>query len=131
MRVPLRPLRRIFCTTSLCAWGQYQLERSAHPSTTSPTKYRVSASWWRRKSSSRSAWEPRGPRCTSEMNNARYRRTVSVTARNSPNMRLRVERLGLSCCLVCPAKTDKGVNAKGLDFAALDQLRLAMLLGPG
>ncbi len=33
----------------------------------------VSASWWRRKSSSLSAWQPRVPRCTSEMKSARYR----------------------------------------------------------
>src|SRR5262245_4604380 len=31
MRTPLRAWRKSFCTTSLWACGQYQLERSCHP----------------------------------------------------------------------------------------------------
>jgi hypothetical protein len=51
-RVPLRALRSSFCTTSLCACGQYQLRRSCQPSMMSPTRYSVSQSTVRRKSSS-------------------------------------------------------------------------------
>ena len=51
--VPLRALRSIFCTTSLCAWCQYQRRLSCQPSMMSPTRYRWSDSVRRRKSSNR------------------------------------------------------------------------------
>ena len=50
--VPLRAVRKSFCTTSLCACGQYHCRRSCHPSMMSPTRNNVSHSMWRKKSSS-------------------------------------------------------------------------------
>src|SRR3979411_1005185 len=72
---PLRALRSIFCTKSLCDCGQYQLERSAQPSTMSPTREMGAACGLLKKSSNCSACEPRAPRWTSEINKVRKRRS--------------------------------------------------------
>src|SRR5512139_1501274 len=55
----------------------------------------MSASCWRRKSSSRSAWQPRVPRWTSEINSARNRRAASVTMSSAPRDQLRATDIAL------------------------------------
>src|SRR5665647_1417036 len=109
----------------------------------------VSASWWRRKSSSRSDLQPRVPRCTSEMNSARNRRVaVSVTAQRSSMVSSCANAIaGLrfsfmtatftfsgSCGRALPlaaAEAHQRVEAERLDLAPLDQFGAAMVLGPG
>src|SRR5262249_24914788 len=73
---PWRASRNSFCTTVLCASGQYTARLSAQKSTMSPSRNIVLHSYCLRKESRRSAWHEREPRWMSERNSARIRFNV-------------------------------------------------------
>src|SRR5882724_4824132 len=91
----------------------------------------VSASWLRRKSSNRSACEPRAPRWTSEINKVRKRRSGHSSLITSLPMREQLSEFHDSVMTIQAAdgtphlETNQHIDAKRRDLAPLHEGRMA------